>query len=108
MGKLNELFFDWRWWFIRKIYVYNKEFLKNKTKSHGDEVTNFYNTEISKVDSNYTGFAVTSLDPALTKDESYYPEVFLKECRYIKKIIIRHINGILSNIFYSYDKSDEE
>ena len=26
--------------------VYNKEFLKNKIKSHGDEVTDFYDKEI--------------------------------------------------------------
>ena len=37
------------------------------------------------MDSNGTCLAVTSLDSALKKDENYYPEVFLKECKYIKK-----------------------
>ena len=53
--------------------VYNKNFLKTKTKSHGDEVTDFYNKEILQVDSNHTCLAVTSLDSALKKDENYYP-----------------------------------
>ena len=47
--------------------------MKTKTKSHGDEVTDFYNKEILQVDSNYTCLAVTSLDSALKKDENYYP-----------------------------------
>ena len=36
--------------------VYNKDFLKTKIKSHGDEVTDFYDKEIPKVDSNQLGF----------------------------------------------------
>ena len=31
--------------------VYNKEFLKTKVKSHGDEVTDFYDKKIPKVNS---------------------------------------------------------
>ena len=31
------------------------------------------------------------MDPALNKDGIYYPQVFLKECKYIKKKVIRHI-----------------
>ena len=37
------------------------------------------------MDSNHTGLVVISLDSALKKDENYYPQVFLKECKYIKK-----------------------
>ena len=40
--------------------VYNEGFLKTKIKSHGDEVTDFYDKEISKVDSNRTCLAVIS------------------------------------------------
>ena len=36
-------------------------------------------------DSNHTCFAVFSLDSALKKFENYYPQVFLKECKYIEK-----------------------
>ena len=67
--------------------VYNKIFLKTKIKSHGDEVSDFYDKKIPKVDSNHTCLEVISLDSALNKDGNYYPQVFLKEC----KEVIRHI-----------------
>ena len=60
-------------------------FFENKVKSHGDEVTDFYTKEIPKVDSNHMCLAIISLDSALKKDENYYPQVFLKQCKYIKK-----------------------
>ena len=59
-----DVFFDWRSWLIRKYnttwdkvsaditklfnseLVYNKEFLKTKVKSHGNEVTDFYDKKI--------------------------------------------------------------
>ena len=46
--------------------VYNKEFLITKIKSHGDEVTDFYDKKIPKADSSYTCLAVISLDSALS------------------------------------------
>ena len=42
--------------------VYNKEFLKTKIRSHVDEVTEIYEKEIPKVDSNQTSLAVISLN----------------------------------------------
>ena len=87
-----------------------KLFLKTKTKSHRDEVTHFYNKKIPKVDSNHNCLVVISLDSALKKDDNYYPQVFLKECKYIEKKVIRHINDTLSD-FSSSDYSgdfDEE
>ena len=90
--------------------VYNKNFLKTKIRSYGDEFTDFYDKEILKIDSNYTYLAVISLDTALKKDENYYPQVFLKEYKYIKKKVIRHINDNLSDFSSSdySDNSDEE
>ena len=44
---------------------------------------------------------------ALKKDENYYQQVFLKECKNIEKKVIRHINNNLSD-FPSSDESDEE
>ena len=79
MDKLNvDLFFNWRWWLIRKTWyysgksqcwykkgfdsesVYNKEYLK-KIKSHANEVTSFYDKKIPKVDSSHLCLAVISL-----------------------------------------------
>ena len=65
--------------------VYNKEFLKTKIKSHGDKGTDFYDKKIPKVASNHTCLAVITLDSALTKNDNYYLQVFLKECKYIEK-----------------------
>ena len=58
--------------------VYNKKFLRTKIKSHGDEVTDFYDKG-----SNNTRLAVINLDSALNKDGNYFLRVFLKECKYI-------------------------
>ena len=85
--------------------VHDKYFLKTKIKSHGDEVTDFYEKEISKMDSNHTCSAVISLDSTLKKDENFYLQVVLKECKYIEKKVIRHINGNLS-YFSSSDESE--
>ena len=60
-------------------------------KSHSDEVTDFYDKEIFKMDSNYTCLVVISLDSALKKDDNYYQQLFLKKCKYIKKRVTRLI-----------------
>ena len=62
-----------------------KNFLETKIKSHGDEVTDFYDKKIPKVNSNHTCLPVIRLDSALRKDDNYYPQVFLKEYKYIEK-----------------------
>ena len=59
--------------------------METKIKSHGDEVTDFYNKEIPKMDSNYTCLAAISLDSALKNQESHYPQVLLNT-------LIRHSN----------------
>ena len=87
--------------------VYNKEFLKTEIKSNGNEVTDFYDKKIPKVDSNHTCLAVISLDSTLKKEKSYYLQVFLKEFRNIEKKLIRHISDNLSD-FSSSDEYDEE
>ena len=65
--------------------IYNKKFLKTKIKSYGDEATHFHDKEIPKEGSEYTCLAVITIDYVLKKDENYYPQVFLKECKYIEK-----------------------
>ena len=77
--------------------IYHKNFLKIKVKYHGDEVTDFYDTKIPKVDSNHTCLAIIRLDTAFNKDGN---------CKYIEKRVIKHINDNLSN-FSSSDYSDD-
>ena len=79
--------------------------MKTKIKSHCDEVTGFYKKEIPKIDFNHTSLEVISFDSALKKDEKYYLQVFLKECKYMNKKVIRHI---AQNIEIFPRDSDEE
>ena len=87
--------------------VYNRIYLKTKIKSQADEVTDLYDKKNLKVDYNHTCLAVIGLDSALKKDENYYPQVLLKECKYIEKKVIRHIDDNLSD-FSSHGESDKE
>ena len=80
--------------------------MKTKIKSHGDEVAEFYDKEIWKLDSNHTCLAEISLDSALNKDRNYYLQVFLKACKYIKKKIIRHNMNHLEGSSNDSDDSD--
>ena len=43
----------------------------------------------------------------LSKNGNYYPQVFLKECKYIEKTTARFINGNFSN-FSCFNKHDEK
>ena len=80
--------------------------MKTKIKSHSDEVTDFYFKKFFKLHSNHTYLAVITLDSALKKDSSYYPQVFLIERKYIEEKVIRHFNDNLSNFSHS-NESDE-
>ena len=51
--------------------------------------------------------AVITWDSALRKDEQYYLQVFLKECRYIKKKVIRYIVCDLESSPDDSDDSDD-
>ena len=96
---------------IKKVFdsdpVYNKKLLKTKIKINCDEVTDFYDKEIPDTDSNHTCLAVINLDSAFEKDKNYYPQVFLKEYKYIEKKVVWHISDNLSDFSYS-DEADKE
>ena len=81
--------------------------MKTEVKSHGYKATDFHDKKIPKVDSSHTCLAVINLDFALKKDENYYPQVFLKECKCIDKKVVRHINDNLSGVSTSFDESDD-
>ena len=88
--------------------VYNKNYLKTKIKSHGNEVTSFYDQKIPNLDSNHTCLAVISLDFVLNKDYNYYLQAFLEEFKYIEKKVVRHIQDNLSDFSYTSGEFDEE
>ena len=64
--------------------------------------------KMSKLDSNHSCLTVISMDSACKKYDSYYPQLFLKECKYIKKKVVRHIHDNLSDFSFSSDESNEE
>ena len=64
--------------------------------------------KIPKLDFNHTCLAVISLDSALKEDDIYYLQVFLKDCKYIEKKVVRQIHDSLSGFCYSSDESVEE
>ena len=82
--------------------------MKTKIKSNGNEVTDLYDKENPKVDSNHTCLAVVSLDSAVKKDENYYSQVFLKEGKYIKKKLIRHFIDDIESFSDDSDDSGEK
>ena len=51
----------------------------------------FNDKEMLTVGSNHTCLAVMTIVSALVKAENQYPEVFLKESKYIEKQVIRHV-----------------
>ena len=51
---------------------------------------------------------VISLASALKKEENYYLQVFLKECKHIEKKVIRHIVDNLSGFCSSSEEFAEE
>ena len=48
------------------------------------------------------------MDSALKKIDFCYPQVLLKECKYIEKKVIRHINDNLSDFSSSSSSSSDD
>ena len=64
--------------------------------------------KIPEVDSSHTCLAVISSDSALNKDGNHYRHVFPKECKCIKKKVIRHIiYDLESSSHHSHDTDKE-
>ena len=82
--------------------VCNRKLLKTKIRFYSDKATDFHDKDNPKAGSYYTCLAVISVNSALKKDENYYVQAFLKECKYIEKEVIRHITEFFSS------GSDEE
>ena len=91
--------------------IYNKIILKIKVRSYGDDDKEFNARKKPDAGSNYIWWSVILIDSVLEKDENCYPEVTLKECKYIEKekkwldILLITDYKFSSNYF---DESDEE
>ena len=64
--------------------------------------------EMLTVGSNHTCLAVITIVSALVKAENQYPEVYLKESKYIEKEVIRHVIEYLEISSNNSDEYDEE
>ena len=62
-----------------------KNILKPKKISCVDETTDFHDKELPSAGSNHTCLGVITNNSSLKKDENYYPQYFLKKCKYIEK-----------------------
>ena len=57
---------------------YKNKYIKTKISLN----TNFYNNKIPRVNERYTYLSVILLDSITNVDKKYYPQVFLRECKY--------------------------
>ena len=78
--------------------------MKTKIKSHGKKGKDFYGKETPKLDSNHTCLARIILDSSLKKNDNHCHQMFLKECKYTEKNVIRYIRDSLSD----FTSDDEE
>ena len=84
--------------------IYIKSFLQTKIKSYSDEVANFRDKEMLKVDPNHICLVVILNNFVLTKDENYYKEVFLRKSKYNEKKVIRYVTDDLEIFSVDFDK----
>ena len=57
-----------------------------KKKTYSDETTEFHDKEMTKVGSDYICPAVINVNSSLKKDRDYYPQLFLKQHKYIRSV----------------------
>ena len=63
--------------------IYNEKHLKAKIKSHNGKInSDFHNNKIPKEASQFICFSVILINSVFRTDKSYYPEMFLEECKY--------------------------
>ena len=80
--------------------IYTKTFSKTKIKICDDNAKDFHDKETPKVVSNHTCLEGILIYFVFKKNENYYPQFFLKECKYIEKK-----KTITNNLLISSDDS---
>ena len=71
--------------------TYNDKYINTKIKTYKDSIaTNFYDKtrfkEVLEEKVSHKCLSIIILDSVLCAYEKYYPQIFLEECRYVKKI----------------------
>ena len=80
--------------------TFTKKIFENQNKTLLWWNYRFSRWKMSKTGSDYTYWAVISVDSACKEDENYYPQAFLKERKYIEKEVIRYITKNIETISY--------
>ena len=89
---------------------YDNKYIKTKIKIYNNKInTNFYGNKIPEDNEYCTCFSALLLDSVVKLDNDYYPQIFLKECKYAvkKKKVINSINEELNLNESDNDKSTE-
>ena len=98
------------------VYGDTDSYIKTKVKMYDNRVnTNFQGKEVPKVDASYKCLYLIMLDSVVKVGKMYYPQVFLEECKYIKRKnkMFNYINDDMEitssdedDYFYSESDSD--
>ena len=68
------------------VYGDTDSYIKTKVKMYDNKVnTNFQGKETTKGDSSYKCLSLIMLDSVVKVGKKYYPQVFLEECKYVKR-----------------------
>ena len=68
------------------LYGDTDSYIKAKVKVYANRVnTNFQGKETSKGDSSYKCLSLIRLDSVVKVGKKYYPQVYLEECKYVKR-----------------------
>ena len=69
--------------------------------------TNFQNKKVPKRDSSYKCLSLIMLDSVVRVGKKYYPQVFLEECKYVKRKnkMVNYVNDDID--ITSSDENDE-
>ena len=98
------------------VYDDNDYYIHTKIKKYDNKVnTNFHEKEIPKGDSSYKSLSLIMLDSAVKVGKKYYLQLFLEECKYVKRNnkMFNYINDDMEitssdedDYFYSESDSD--
>ena len=64
------------------------KYIKTKIKTYADIIiTNYHNKKMQKEKVPSKCLSIIMLDSAIESDKKYYPQLFLKECKYVQEKI---------------------
>ena len=93
------------------VYGDTDSYIKIKVKLYDNKVnTNFQGKVILKADSSYNCLSLIMLDSVVKVGKKYYPQVFLEECKYIKRKnkMFNDVNEDLEMTLLDDDDDDDD